>query len=579
MKTFRELTSGIDIQLGDLSESLSVSDGSHYTHIEDELFVSGAKAIPKIMASIVDTIKGIPTTDVDTKIDGSPSLMYFYDARGNFAIASKSMFNKNPKINYTNADIDRNHGHAPGLVAKMKLALKYLPSITNKKGVYYQGDVMFAPTDLEKRDIDGVPHWLFQPNTVVNAIPVDSPMGREIGKAKFGFAPHTKYDQSGSRSSITSADLKKSSSVFVMPVTAPKLSDYSSLEPMINKMRKELEATDRVGLKFVSSDEMSPHMMAFVNYTVKEKTSTSYPLLVKYITDKFQKEISKVKTQKTKDAKLETLDKLLTAIEANKSGVESVLSTHSHVAQFKDHMISILDKEQPIRRFFRGELGQLHHTAPEGYVAMNKHGTSKFVNRSVFSLQNFIQNGKKPLSEAKERTAIVVPLARFNPPHKEHLNLIRAVQKKAHDMGATPIIFVSTTVDANKNPIPVDKKILYLNKMSGTRGLFKPASNMFAAIKSLDGKFDNIIFILGDDRVADVKRIEQYNGKDYTFKTIKTISRHQVINTRSDTGEDGVHASDIRRWAKEGDFDHVRDAMPNTLTDADVRNIMTLIKR
>lgn len=70
MKTFNQLVNHSDIYMEDLSESLSVSDGSHYTHIEDELFVQGAKAIPKIMVSLVDTLKGIPQTDVQTKIDG-----------------------------------------------------------------------------------------------------------------------------------------------------------------------------------------------------------------------------------------------------------------------------------------------------------------------------------------------------------------------------------------------------------------------------------------------------------------------------------------------------------------------------
>jgi lipopolysaccharide export LptBFGC system permease protein LptF len=188
--------------------------------------------------------------------------MYGYDGTGKFFVATKSIFNKDPKINYTNEDIDRNHGHAPGLVVKMKLGLKYLPSITTKKGVYFQGDVMFSPADLETRDIDGTLHYLFQPNTVVNAIPVDSPMGREIKAAKFGFAPHTKYDSAGTRYSMETSDTKKSSTVFIMPINVPKLEDYKNLQPAIDLMRKELEATSREGLAFVSSPEMKPIMLA-----------------------------------------------------------------------------------------------------------------------------------------------------------------------------------------------------------------------------------------------------------------------------------------------------------------------------
>lgn len=580
MKTFKELLEDVSTDLGDLSEALAVGDGSHYTHIEDELFMQGAKALPKILVSMIDTIKGIPTTDAQTKIDGSPSLMYGYDGTGKFFVATKSIFNKDPKINYTNEDIDRNHGHAPGLVVKMKLGLKYLPSITTKKGVYFQGDVMFSPADLETRDIDGTLHYLFQPNTVVNAIPVDSPMGREIKAAKFGFAPHTKYDSAGTRYSMETSDTKKSSTVFIMPINVPKLEDYKNLQPAIDLMRKELEATSREGLAFVSSPEMKPIMLAAVNYAVKMNRHISYDVLNAYVKQKFDKEIAAVKNPKTKEAKTANRDAMLYKLSDNRRGIESVLATHLHVSQFKDRMVKMLDSQQPIRRFFKGEMGQLHHTSPEGYVAINKHGTSKFVNRAVFSKQNFIQNGKKPVTEAfqKERTAVIVPLARFNPPHKEHLNLINSVIKKAREVSGTPIIFVSTTVDSNKNPLTVTEKIKYLTKMAGVRGLFKPASNVFDAIKSLNGKFDNVIFILGDDRVTEVKRLEAYNGKDYSFKSIKTISRHDVINTRN-AGGDGVHASDIRRWSREGDFENVRNAMPTTLSDVDVRALMGLIAK
>ena len=582
MKTFKTLQESIDIYLPDLSESLSVSDGSHYTHIEDELFISGSKAIPKIMVSLVDTFKGIPQTAAQTKIDGSPSLIYGFDKNGKFFVTTKSIFNKNPKVSYTDEDIENNHGHAPGLVAKMKLGLKYLPSITATKGVFLQGDVMFSPKDLEKKDIDGVPHYVFQPNTVVNAIPVDSDMGRKIAAAKFGFAPHTKYDQAGNRSSITASDVRQSTTVFLMPISVPKISDYTGLQSGVDKLRKTLEATDRAGLSFVSSSDMSALMLAVANFAVKTKEKVSYPLLLTYVHGKFDKEISAVKTDATKDKKKANRDALLNEIAQNKAGIESVLASHRAIAEFKDEMISELDRHQPIKRFFKGELGKLHVTAPEGYVAINQHGTSKFVNRSVFSLQNFMQNSRGPVRESisKDRVAVIVPLARFNPPHKEHLNLIHAVIKKANDLGGTPIIFVSTTVDQDKNPLTVAEKIKYLTKMSGAKvpNLFRPAPNMFEAIKSLNGKFDRVVFVLGDDRVSDVKRIEAYNGKDYSFKSIQTVSRHSIINTRSGGG-DGVHASDIRRWSKEGDFDSVRAAMPKTLSDLDVKTMMASISK
>ena len=81
---------------------------------------------------------------VTTKYDGSPSIVFgTHPETGRFFVASKSAFNKDPKINYTPEDIERNHGHAPGLVEKLKGALEHLPKIMPRNGGVYQGDLMY----------------------------------------------------------------------------------------------------------------------------------------------------------------------------------------------------------------------------------------------------------------------------------------------------------------------------------------------------------------------------------------------------------------------------------------------------
>lgn len=82
-------------------------------------------------------------------VHNSPSIVFGHHPKtGKFFVASKSAFNKNPKINYTEKDIDRNHGHAPGLSSKLKSALKHFPKVTPKKGIY-QGDLMYTHEDLK----------------------------------------------------------------------------------------------------------------------------------------------------------------------------------------------------------------------------------------------------------------------------------------------------------------------------------------------------------------------------------------------------------------------------------------------
>ena len=558
-------------------------DGSHYTHTEDEIYLNGSKGIQKIMVSMIELVKGIPTTKAQTKIDGSPSC--FYGKKdGKFFVATKSVFNADPKINFTNDDIDKNHGHAPGLVGKLKAALHYLPSIYNGgDNEIMQGDVMFTPEDVHIRVIDGTHFYTFKPNVVVNAVYVNSDLGKEVHAAKFGFAPHTKYTEAGRRVSITRSDIKKSNTVFEMPIDAPILSEYSVIQAGINKMRKTLETCSREGLLIVSSDEISPLIMQYANDVVKRDAKQTFKGFVDFINSKYAKEISKLKTAKAIGVRKEALQTLLDAIHDYPAEIASVIDAHETVAKLKDLIISELDKQQPIRRYFQHG-SELVPTNPEGYVGLHDTlGTTKLVNRSVFSKQNFLQNAQRTVTEAAaKKIAVIVPLGRFNPPHKDHANLVDACIKYAAKVGGRPIVYVSLTQNSSKDPLTADEKIFYLDKMyPGKKGLFKkpPKANpsMIGVMQELNGLFDEIVVILGDDRMNVIPVLNKYNGKEYQFDKIKGMSRHEITNTR-DTEGDGIHASDIRRWAKEDDFESVRDAMSPKLSDKDVHDIMKKIK-
>ena len=66
--------------------------------------------------------------NVTVKWDGAPAVFAGTNPEnGKFFVATKSLFNKTPKINYTNADIDRNHGG--GLADKLKVALANLKGL------------------------------------------------------------------------------------------------------------------------------------------------------------------------------------------------------------------------------------------------------------------------------------------------------------------------------------------------------------------------------------------------------------------------------------------------------------------
>ena len=152
-----------------LKEEASADDGKlkHIHHAEDRPLFHGAKGFEHAKGALNQAhehIKsGSNSSALTMKYDGSPAVVYgHHPETGKFFVASKSAFNKTPKINYTHKDIEKNHGHAPGLMDKLHAALNHLKKVAPKTGVY-QGDIMHSGTDLEHKKGGKVS---FTPNTI-----------------------------------------------------------------------------------------------------------------------------------------------------------------------------------------------------------------------------------------------------------------------------------------------------------------------------------------------------------------------------------------------------------------------------
>ena len=174
MKTFSEL-----LQEDHAGKNL------HLEHLEDEIInngVAGGRAAINFLQSLRDMLSGSSRSSVNmtVKWDGAPAIFAGIDpSDGKFFVAKKSVFNVNPKLYKTNAEIDEDL--SGDLNAKFKVALAEF----SKLGItgVIQGDLMFTD-DLSKETIEGISYYTFQPNTIVYAVPVDSDLGRIMNKSK-----------------------------------------------------------------------------------------------------------------------------------------------------------------------------------------------------------------------------------------------------------------------------------------------------------------------------------------------------------------------------------------------------------
>ena len=123
------------------------------------------------------------------KWDGAPAIICGVNPEnGKFFVGTKSIFNVTPKINYTTADIRRNHSGA--VAQKLSVCLNHLSSLNIKQ--ILQGDLLFT-NDKKSVSIDGEKMISFTPNTITYAVQANSNIGRKIAKAKMGIVFHTMY--------------------------------------------------------------------------------------------------------------------------------------------------------------------------------------------------------------------------------------------------------------------------------------------------------------------------------------------------------------------------------------------------
>lgn len=389
-----------------LTEGSDESKLTHLEHAEDHVINAGAKGFAHAFHNLEDThaaIHGKPhNVKITTKYDGSPSVVFGHHPQsGKFFVATKSAFNKSPKLNYSNKDIEENHGHAPGLVTKLKHALKHLPKVTPKHGVY-QGDLMHSGVkskdnpegDVESRG--GKYH--FKPNTITYSTKHSSEEGKKIGKSKLGIAVHTAYkgDNLEHMRAHYAPDLSHfKSHPDVHNIDTQGDAHHANMSPEhheaytkhIHAATKAFNDAHEDAHKAIEGHQ--EHLKTYINKTVREGSKPTVGGYSDHLRDKHIKEIGKVKTQKSIDAKTNKMKADLGHVEKNKAHFNSVLTMHHHLQQAKNQLVHALSAKPKFEHHIAGVA-----TKPEGYVVVRNNRPTKLVDRAEFSRANFLKSSK-----------------------------------------------------------------------------------------------------------------------------------------------------------------------------------------
>lgn len=152
---------------------------------------------------------------------------------------------------------------------------------------------------------------------------------------------------------------------------------------------------------------------------------------------------------------------------------------------------------------------------------------------------------------------VVFAFGRMNPPTAGHSKLIDAVTAVARKERAVPVIIVSHSHDAKKNPLTAQQKIAYLKKVHpGVRFIAsdrQAPSFMAHLVKFSRSGIKEITMVAGSDRVPEFTALaNKYNGKDYNFDKIKVVSAGE--RDPDAEGVTGISGTKMREFAAKNDF-------------------------
>ena len=384
---------------------------THLEHLEDDIINRGTKGgenAINFLKSIRDMLAGSSNKKVNmtVKWDGAPAIICGTNPEnGKFFVGTKAVFNKNPKINYTNADIRKNHSGE--LAGKLILALRELSRL-GIKGVL-QGDFLFAKSDLKKIDMDGDAMISFTPNTITYAVPVASNIGRQISRAKMGIVFHTKY--TGKTLDSMTAGFGtvrgRATNVFLasagyrdvsgqVKLTRSELTQFNArLRMAEGSLMKAGPLLDEMSKSSADGLSVGFRLKTFFNHYIRNtqghmaKVRQLVDMFREYYVNILQAEIDARKTAAGKQKYKDMLKTNLRYIDRNKNALVMAIASHVTLQNAKNFLINKMSEIQSVGHFLRTSTGY-KVTAPEGYVAVDKvAGAVKLVDRLEFSRANF----------------------------------------------------------------------------------------------------------------------------------------------------------------------------------------------
>jgi len=397
-----------------LKTYITEQKNTHMEHLEDLVFnegVAGTRKAIFFLRDLRDMLSGSSTQKIQTTVkwDGAPAIFCGIDPRDKkFFVAKKGVFNKEPKVYKTPADVRADT--TGDLQAKMLIALAEFSKLGITSGVY-QGDLMFTKKDLKLARISGKSYLTFHPNTIVYAVPSGTALAKQIKSANIGVVWHTAYTGNSFETmrAAFGTDIvkkfRKSRTVWqddanykdVSGTATFTLAETAALNKMLSAIGKLFQGLNATMINDISKDDdLLQNIKTFNNTKVRagEKitdTRKHVQDMFHYIADKYQAKIDSMKTDKGKATWEEKKKEVMKYFVAHEQAeIAKIFDLTNMIADAKNMIIAKMNQAGEMKTFLRTRSGY-RVTDVEGFVAIDRLSGNavKIVDRLEFSRSNF----------------------------------------------------------------------------------------------------------------------------------------------------------------------------------------------
>lgn len=298
----------------------------HIEHPSDRTF-DGQKAARQALTTLRGVAMG--RTPVTRKLDDKMSFLIKKDKEGRVGVKYKG---PGSDYNFSNDEIERQHGEKPYLMKPLKAILAHGHKILPNREGEWQGGFMSTPEDRTEKN-GKIGHT---PNTVTYSVKKDSPEGKKLANSKLSVVLHTELK--GPNRKVTpvkdQSEFRTHADVHLVDHTVS--AEQQKLPPAAKKTILSHIGTAHKLMKEHDYGHLAGHeghLRTFINSTVdsgEKPTTDSYKA---HLQKRWQKEIDKVKTEKAKNAKASQRDEQIAHVDRNRKAFDRSFQIHHHMQQ------------------------------------------------------------------------------------------------------------------------------------------------------------------------------------------------------------------------------------------------------